>query len=84
MAELGFATVNEMVGQSRCLEFGEVSTHPKARFVDFSSSSTSPIAARRHALQPRRNRIMASIQCWIGNLIESASPRLGYGCKRQP
>jgi glutamate synthase domain-containing protein 3 len=36
MAELGFATVNEMIGQSDALEFQDVANHPKARFVDLS------------------------------------------------
>src|SRR5690348_7341612 len=34
MAELGFKTVNEMVGQTDLLEFGDVSQHPKARYLD--------------------------------------------------
>jgi glutamate synthase domain-containing protein 2/glutamate synthase domain-containing protein 3 len=34
MAEFGFATVNEMVGQTDLLEFGDVSQHPKARYLD--------------------------------------------------
>jgi glutamate synthase domain-containing protein 2/glutamate synthase domain-containing protein 3 len=34
MAELGFATVNEMVGQTDLLEFSDVSQHPKARYLD--------------------------------------------------
>ncbi len=34
MAELGFKTVNEMVGQTDLLEFSDVSQHPKARYLD--------------------------------------------------
>src|SRR5207302_5352131 len=36
MAELGFHTVNEMVGQTDMLEFSDVSSHPKARHLDLS------------------------------------------------
>src|SRR2546421_1171656 len=36
MAQLGFRTVNDMIGQSDVLEFQEVANHPKARFVDLS------------------------------------------------
>src|SRR5947208_5167859 len=36
MAELGFRTVDEMVGQSDVLEFIDVPDHPKARHLDLS------------------------------------------------
>src|SRR5690606_29851690 len=36
MAELGFATLNEMIGQSQHLEFADVSDHWKARHLDLS------------------------------------------------
>jgi glutamate synthase (NADPH/NADH) large chain len=36
MAELGFCSVNEMVGQTDCLTFSDVSNHPKARHLDLS------------------------------------------------
>src|SRR6185369_5640676 len=34
MAELGFRKVDEMVGQTQCLEFEDVSSHWKARHLD--------------------------------------------------
>src|SRR3954468_10080583 len=34
MAELGFKSVNEMVGRTDMLEFGDVSSHPKARYLE--------------------------------------------------
>src|SRR4249920_1312687 len=36
MAELGFKTVQAMVGQTDTLEFQSVANHPKAKFVDLS------------------------------------------------
>ncbi|MCB1123423.1 MAG: glutamate synthase subunit alpha, partial [Verrucomicrobiae bacterium] len=36
MAELGFRTINEMVGQTQCLKFREDITHWKYRHVDLS------------------------------------------------
>ena len=42
MAELGFRNVNEMIGQTDCLEFQDVANHPKARFVDLSAILHKP------------------------------------------
>ncbi|MGB7157754.1 MAG: glutamate synthase large subunit [Tepidisphaeraceae bacterium] len=43
MAELGFRTMDEMVGQVHCLEFADVSDHWKARHVDLSVILQQPI-----------------------------------------
>jgi glutamate synthase domain-containing protein 3 len=43
MAELGFRTIDEMVGQVQCLEFADVSDHWKARHVDLSVIHQQPI-----------------------------------------
>ncbi|HEY1629211.1 MAG TPA: glutamate synthase-related protein, partial [Tepidisphaeraceae bacterium] len=37
MAEMGFKSVNEMVGRTDMLEFADISTHWKARYVDLSN-----------------------------------------------
>ena len=42
MAELGFRTMDEMIGQSQCLEMGDVLEHWKARGVDLSAILYQP------------------------------------------
>ena len=42
MAELGFRTINEMVGQSQCLEMRKMVDHWKARGLDFSNIFYQP------------------------------------------
>jgi glutamate synthase (NADPH) large chain len=45
MAELGFKTVQEMVGHSECLETRDVQSHWKAKGLDLSSILAQPVAA---------------------------------------
>src|SRR5213592_3345614 len=56
MAELGFRTVNEMVGQTDMLEFADVSDHWKARGVDLTQilyTPHVPPAVARCCVQPQ-------------------------------
>ncbi len=42
MAEMGFTRLEDMVGRSDLLEFGDMSSHPKARFIDLSPALYRP------------------------------------------
>jgi glutamate synthase domain-containing protein 2/glutamate synthase domain-containing protein 1/glutamate synthase domain-containing protein 3 len=42
MAEMGFRTFNEMIGQTQMLEFQDLSSHWKARFLDLSAVLHKP------------------------------------------
>src|SRR5438093_3693369 len=45
MAQLGFRTINEMVGHTECIEMREAVDHWKARGLDFSSILYQPQVA---------------------------------------
>jgi glutamate synthase (NADPH/NADH) large chain len=67
MAQLGFKTINEMVGQVDCLETRDDITHWKHKKLDLS-----PILYRSQPLSipvffTVKARIMSSIKYWIGN-----------------
>ena len=82
MAELGFKSVNEMVGQSDCLEFQDVSTHPKARFVDLSVILHKPelrTGDTRYNTQQQDHALIESIDERF--LIEMARPVLEHDSK---
>ncbi|HEX3355612.1 MAG TPA: glutamate synthase large subunit [Tepidisphaeraceae bacterium] len=82
MAELGFKSVQEMVGQSDSLEFQDVSTHPKARFVDLSVLLHKPDLRpgdTRHNTQKQDHGLADSIDA--RHLIKLGEPALAGGEK---
>ncbi|MEY2988520.1 MAG: hypothetical protein RJB13_2041, partial [Pseudomonadota bacterium] len=60
MAELGFKTINEMVGRADCLEIDETNVDEKFRSLDLNnllSSSESKIKSAPIVTQPQRHKI---------------------------
>src|SRR5439155_19500773 len=77
MAELGFRTVDEMVGQTHLLEFSDVSNHPKARHLDLSVILHKPELRNgdtRYCTQDQDHGIAQSLDAQ--RLIELAEPVL--------
>jgi glutamate synthase domain-containing protein 2/glutamate synthase domain-containing protein 1/glutamate synthase domain-containing protein 3 len=77
MAELGFASVNEMVGQTDMLEFSDVSNHPKARHLDLSVILHKPELRdgdTRYRTQEQDHGLHESLDARA--LIELAEPAL--------
>ena len=68
MAELGFRTVDEMVGRSEMLEFADVSDHWKAQHLDLSSILL-------HAAEPDAKAASRN--------VAEAGPRPGEGAGQQ-
>ncbi len=82
MAELGFKSVNEMIGQTDALEFQDVSNHPKARFVDLSVILHKPDLRQgdtRFNTQKQDHGLIESIDERF--LIQLAQPALERGEK---
>jgi glutamate synthase domain-containing protein 3 len=82
MAELGFKSVNDMIGQSDCLEFQDVSNHPKARHVDLNVILHKPELRQgdtRFNTQKQDHALIESIDERF--LIEMAQPALERGEK---
>ena len=76
MAELGFRTVDEMIGRVECLEQRTDVTHPKARKLDLSSVLAEPNGTQRHKTEPQDHDVDEQID-W--SLIERAEPALETG-----
>ena len=67
MAELGFRTVNEMVGQVDCLEIRENIHHWKYNKLDLSPIFIKNLLHYIQVCISRKNRIMDWKMCWTGN-----------------
>jgi glutamate synthase domain-containing protein 3 len=81
MAELGFKTVNEMIGQTQMLEFADVSSHWKAKNIDLSvilyNPDMGPDVAIYHS-EKQDHGLEAAID---NQLIKLAQPALDSGAK---
>jgi glutamate synthase (ferredoxin) len=79
MAELGFATVDEMVGHVECLEQREDVDHPKAKKLDLSSILVDPAGDDdRHKTMEQTHEVDEQLD-WdimdrIGDTIETGEP----------
>ena len=83
MAELGFRTVSEMVGQTDVLEFSDVSNHPKARHLDLSVILHKPDLREgdtRYRTQDQDHGLAQSLDAQ--KLIELAQPAMGDSSER--
>jgi glutamate synthase (NADPH/NADH) large chain len=78
MAEMGFRTVNEMVGQSDCLQTRENAGHWKQRHLDLSpilyKAPASPYTALFHCEEQEHG--LSDILDW--QLLEAAKPALRH------
>ncbi|HTL30374.1 MAG TPA: glutamate synthase-related protein, partial [Tepidisphaeraceae bacterium] len=77
MAELGFKTVNEMIGQTDLLEFSDVSQHPKARYLELDLILHKPELRdgdSRHNTQKQDHELNLSLD--QTQLIKLAEPAL--------
>ena len=81
MAELGFRTIDEMVGRVDMLETEEAVTHWKARGLDFSSvlmMPNDPAKIGRHRVRPQEHAVLQALD---QELIRLARPALDKGEK---
>ena len=79
MADLGFRTVNEMVGRTDCLDTREAVEHWKAKGLDFSKLLTlveAPSSVARYCSQPQDHGLDKKLD---QRLIESAREALEEG-----
>ena len=82
MAEMGFAKVDDMVGQTQMLEFGDVSKHPKAKYLDLSVMLYQPPVPGDWALRCTQKQDHGlEISLDHTKLIELARPALESGKK---
>src|SRR3954451_14150119 len=76
MAQLGFRTVTEMVGRSDCLEFMDVSSHPKARTLDLSVILARPDVPPTVAIHNVQKQDHGLAMALDNQLIDLAKPAL--------
>ena len=69
MAELGFRSVNEMVGHTECLRFEPAIEHWKAKGVDLSPLLQPPENAERVPLRYTRDSLFEPVECYADSLI---------------
>jgi glutamate synthase domain-containing protein 2/glutamate synthase domain-containing protein 1/glutamate synthase domain-containing protein 3 len=81
MAQMGFAKFEDMVGQTQMLEFADVSSHPKARFVDLSAILYRPETAPSVAVRRVMSQDHGLDRALDNHLIELAEPALERGEK---
>ena len=71
MAELGFRKFEDMVGRSDLLEFGDVSSHWKAKHLDLSVDPAPARQAIGECCDPQRRR--SRITAWTTSLDQTAA-----------
>ena len=76
MAELGFRTLNDMIGRVECLDFAPATEHWKAHGVDLSALLTVPDAAIGVARRNTYQQDAGLAHVLDHELIESARPAL--------
>ncbi len=83
MAELGFRTINEMVGQSQCLKFKDDVDHWKYKNLDLSPILFKETIGEEEGLYcfKEQNHLMEEILDW--KFVEAAKPALENGEKVQ-
>ena len=81
MAELGFKTVEEMVGQAQCLKFRDKNNHWKYKSVDLSPLLFKEEGDASQALykEQEQDHLMDDILDW--KILEAAKPALDKGEK---
>ena len=81
MAELGFRTINEMVGQSQCLKFLDKVDHWKYKNLDLSPILHRETMGEEEGLfhSKDQNHMMEAILDW--KLVDAAKPALENGEK---
>src|SRR5687767_2581168 len=81
MAELGFRTVDEMIGQVQMLELADVSSHWKARNIDLSVILFKPEMGPDVAIYHREKQDHGLEAALDNKLIELAKPAIENGAK---
>ncbi|NLF40596.1 glutamate synthase large subunit [bacterium] len=81
MAELGFRTVDDMVGRVECLEFTPDASHWKARTLDFTALLTTPAANGSLPLRCTRGQEHEVALALDQELIKLSEPALRSGGK---
>ena len=76
MAELGFRTVEDMVGHSERLEFQRADTHWKTKGLDLSAVLLPPAAVAGAPLRCLRKEFAERVACFDDELIREAAPAL--------
>jgi glutamate synthase (ferredoxin) len=76
MADLGFRTVEEMVGHVECLRQRDDVTQPKARKLDLSAVLARPVGDARTKTEPQTHEIDRQLD-W--GLIDAAAPAIEHG-----
>ncbi len=79
MAELGFRTVDEMVGRTDMLEAAADTAHWKAKTLDFSALLSRTPAGREHPRRRMRPQDHAIDEAFDHELIRRAAPALERG-----
>ncbi|MDA3854239.1 MAG: glutamate synthase-related protein, partial [Bacteroidales bacterium] len=81
MAELGFKTINEMVGQVQCLKFKDKIDHWKYKNLDLSPILHKQVEGAEEGLYntQKQDHLMTEILDW--KLLEAAKPALEEGKK---
>jgi glutamate synthase (NADPH/NADH) large chain len=81
MAELGFRTINEMIGQSQCLKFRDAIDHWKYQSVDLSPILFKEEGDASQALyqEQKQDHLMSEILDW--KILDAAKPALETGEK---
>ena len=81
MAEMGFRTVNEMVGRADMLEPADVSKHWKAKNVDLSPLLFKPPVMKGDTLYHTQTQDHGLVKALDNKLIELARPAIDRGEK---
>jgi glutamate synthase (ferredoxin) len=79
MAELGFRTVSEMVGQSECLDARKAIDHWKAKGLDLSPLLAKPDAPPEFGTYCKQSQDHGLDKALDNQLMEIILPRLGRG-----
>ena len=78
MAELGFRTVDEMIGRSDLLEYGPLTDHPKAKTLDFSQILAVPRPWEGETLYCSKKQDHGLDTALDHEIMEKARPAVEY------